>query len=165
MVCSPHQYTLQKIATPYMPAVTYIELKDYLQKPAYQFRPQQEMYTTRVDPLEITSYQPRQQYASRYQNNERQRTTEENILFVAPVWNPAQLEPSRTIPEQSVSSTWKDYGLPLYRAPSVVKEINKQQPEEDKIKRDDLMQRIRQELAVMNTMNTEKRMEDYLCAA
>lgn len=164
MVCSPHQYTLQKIATPYMPAVNYIKQQNYLQTPAYQSIPQKEWYRARrTDLQERPAYQPRQQYAASYQNNERQRDREEKIFFTAPLWTSAQLEQSRTIPEPSVSSAWNDYGLPLYFAPRIVKEINTQQLPEQKIKRDDLMERIRQELAMMN--EGKKVQEDYLCAA
>ncbi len=166
MVCSPHQYTLQKIATPYLPAAAYIEQQNYLQTPAYESMPQREWYTARqTDIQETSTYRPRQQYAPSYQTNERQRNREENILFTAPVWAPAKLESSSAIPEPSVSSTWQDYGLPLYSAPGIVNGISEQQPPEQKIKREDLMQRIQQELAAMNIVNTEKRMENYLCAA
>lgn len=166
MVCSPHQYTLQKIATPYLPAVNYIKQQNYLQTPAYQSMPQLKLYTAReTDIQETSTYQPRQQYAASYQNNERQGDREENTLFTAPLWTPAQLEPSRSISEPSVSSTWNDYGLPLYSTPRIVKEIDKQQLQEPTMKREDLLQRIRQELAAMNIVNTEKIMEDYLCAA
>ncbi len=165
MVCSPHQYTLQKIATPYLSAAVYIEQKNYLQKQAYQSIPQKELYTARqTDLQEMPAYRLRQQYALRYQNNERQRDREENFQFTAPVWAPARLESSSAIPEPSVSSAWKDYGLPLYSTPRILKEI-KQQPPEQKIKRDDLMQRIQQELTAMKARNKEKIVEDYLCAA
>ena len=164
MVCSPHQYTLQKIATPYMPAVTYIELKDYLQKPAYQFRPQQEMYTRKIEPIisEITTYQPQQQYQLQSQHNERQRNTDANIQFIVPLWVATDTDQPNAISEQALPSTWKDYGLPLYSPLGIVTEINKEQPEQ-KMKRDDLMQRIQQELAAMK--QGKKIQEDYLCAA
>lgn len=166
MVCSPHQYTLQKIATPYLPAAAYFKQQNYLQTPAYQSMPQLKLYTARqTDLQEMPAYQPRQKYAASYQNNERQRDTKENFQFTAPVWAPARLESPSAIPEPSVSPIWNDYGLPLYSTPRVVNEINTSQPPEQKIRRDDLMQRIQQELAAMNIRNTEKRREDYLCAA
>ena len=147
-----------------MPTVTYIELKDYLQKPTYQFRPQQEMYTRKIEPIisEITRYKPQQQYQLQSQHNERQRNTERNIEFTAPPCAAAQLDQPNAISEQALPSTWKDYGLPFYSPLGIVTEINKEQPEQ-KMKRDDLMQRIQQELAAMK--QGKKIQEDYLCAA
>ena len=147
-----------------MPTVTYIELKDYLQKPTYQFRPQQEMYTRKIEPIisEITRYQPQQQYQLQSQHNERQRNTDANIQFTAPLWAAANTDQPNTITEQALFSRWKDYGLPFYSSPSIVKEIKREQPEQ-KMKRDDLMQRIQQELAAMK--QGKKLQEDYLCAA
>lgn len=164
MVCSPHQYKLQKIATPYLPAAAYLKQQNYLQTPAYQSMPQREWYTARrTDIQEKPAYQLPPHYALRYQDDERQRDTKENFQFTAAVWAPAKLESSSAIPEPSVSSTWQDYGLPLYSAPGIVKKINTPQPQEDKINRDDLMARIRQELTMMN--EGKKIQEDCLCAA
>jgi len=148
-----------------MPAVKYIELNNYLQKPAYQFRPQQELYRgMRTNPLEMSTYQTQtgKKYAPQYQNNERQRNTDANIQFTAPLWAAANTDQPNTITEQALFSRWKDYGLPFYSSPSIVKEIKREQPEQ-KMKRDDLMQRIQQELAAMK--QGKKLQEDYLCAA
>lgn len=161
MVCSPHQYTLQKIATPYLPAAAYLEQKNYLQKPAYQSMPQLKLYTARqTDVQETLTYRPRQQYVLSYQSNERRRNTEENIPFATSVWAPVTME-KPTTNSKSLSST-QDYGLPLYLATGVVNKIS--EPElKPKMKRDDLMQRIEQELF---RMKLERRVQEgHLCAA
>jgi len=162
MVCSPHQYTLQKIARPYMPMAAYLPQINYQQKPTYQFLPQRQLYDTiKTNTLSMFTYQTQTipQYTIQYQNNEPSRNTAGNIQFIPPVWTSVELEHSYTSSTQPIASPKQDYGLPLYRAAGIMKQVN---PSEQKIRRDDLMQRIQQELA---TMNEEKLSEDHLCAA
>ncbi len=165
MVCSPHQYTLQKIAMPaYMPSAAYLTQTNYLQKPVYQFRPQQELYRLMKTNLrEMPTYQTQKQYAQNYGSNENQRKTDENFQFTAPVWIPVPVDSAPAISERSVSPTWNDYGVPFYSTPRIVIKTSEQQQQEPKIDRDDLLQRIQQELAAMK--QRKKLQEDYLCAA
>ncbi len=165
MVCSPHQYTLQKIAMPYMPIAAYLPQNNYQQKSAYQFMPQQQLYNAiqmNVRPLFTYQTQTQNQYASSYQiqNNELSRNTIQKVQFTPAVWTPVELEPLRTSATQPLASSWQDYGLPLYRAPGIVD--TKDTKLTQKTQRDDLMQRIQLELAAMNE---EKLSEDHLCAA
>lgn len=162
MVCSPHQYTLQKIAMPYMPAAAYMPQINYPQKPAYQVLPQQQLYTSpQTNIKNMFDYRVRQQYQpqlhyalpSTIENNESSKNAQP--LFRVPTGNFTRME--QLPAAQPLASTGQDYGLPIYRAPGIV-ETKPQQ----KMKRDDLMQRIQLELAAMNE---EKLPEDYQCAA
>ncbi len=162
MVCSPHQYIVQRLAVGYQMKPQYQQEVRSQPKVNYEPLAKPEAYQSQVNRLPgIRIYRTNRQNEAKY----NPKSNYQLLPLAQPLPGPEQTFPNR----EETTSPWRDYGLPLYIAeekarmePSLTimePPLTIQQPSK---KRELLHRLIRQEL---DHLQRQKHGEEKLCAA
>ncbi len=156
MVCSPHQYIVQRIAVGYQMKPSYQTEIRYQAPATYNFVAPPQRYESQTEKLTpATQYNPLRQYHLKYQPQDQQSHLVPNVKSRSMFVSPLRVSEKVTSPiKEKAVAHWHDYGLPLYIA-----EIK--EPPQNTMKRKELHELIQRELESLRI----RQMEGTLCAA